>query len=162
MAPLKRHPALMPLSRDHHQGLLFCWKIRQGFANNISVERVVDYARWFYENHLENHFRLEETYVFPLIDETHPLRRKAMSQHRRLRLLFKKLSQGNKPRQIVLGLIEEALEKHIRMEERALFPEIQQSAGNEQLIKMESIIDKAHQTAPDDWHDPFWLRPNKN
>ena len=31
--PLKRSKELAPLSREHHDGLLFAWKIKQGLAN---------------------------------------------------------------------------------------------------------------------------------
>jgi len=38
--PIKRNEALKPLSRDHHHGLLLCWKIRQGIKLNIEPERI--------------------------------------------------------------------------------------------------------------------------
>ena len=36
--PLKRNPNLVPLSREHHYGLLFCWKLKQGLANGTDPE----------------------------------------------------------------------------------------------------------------------------
>ena len=33
--PIKRSEYLKPLSRDHHQGLLLCWKIRTGLKKGI-------------------------------------------------------------------------------------------------------------------------------
>lgn len=37
---IKRTKALQPLSRDHHHGLLLCWKIRQGIKLNVEPERI--------------------------------------------------------------------------------------------------------------------------
>lgn len=35
---MKRNENLVPLSRDHHFGLLCCWKIRQGIKKEVSQE----------------------------------------------------------------------------------------------------------------------------
>ena len=42
--PLKRNPNLVPLSREHHFGLLFAWKLKQGLAKNTSLETMRDYV----------------------------------------------------------------------------------------------------------------------
>lgn len=38
--PIKRHPSLQPLSREHHYGLLLSWKIREGFKREVPPERI--------------------------------------------------------------------------------------------------------------------------
>ena len=45
--PIKRHKAIQPLSREHHQGLLLCWKIGKGFEKGIErgVEQGVEKGR---------------------------------------------------------------------------------------------------------------------
>jgi len=35
--PIKRDKVLQPLSHDHHQGLLLCWKIRTGIKKGIEL-----------------------------------------------------------------------------------------------------------------------------
>ena len=64
--PIKRHSALQGVSREHHHGLLLCWKIRTGVSKNIPLERIKMYADWFYATYLVPHFELEETHIFPL------------------------------------------------------------------------------------------------
>ncbi len=71
--PLKRHTALQPLSHDHHQGLLLCWKIRTGFELGVDHERMKRYTDWFWENHLLPHFIFEEINIFPILGEEHPM-----------------------------------------------------------------------------------------
>ncbi|CAM3726518.1 hypothetical protein FSS13T_01690 [Flavobacterium saliperosum S13] len=133
--PLKRVKELQPLSREHHHGLLLCWKIRTGFSRNIAPERIKRYSDWFYTTYLLPHFELEEEYVFSILKSDNELVKKALSEHRRLRRLFNQGINIEKN----LGLIEEELEAHIRFEERVLFPEVQKVASREQLVKIAEI-----------------------
>lgn len=133
--PLKRVKELQSLSREHHHGLLLCWKIRSGFAKNVSPLRIKNYTDWFYMKYLLPHFELEEEHVFPILKKDHELVRKALVDHRRLRRLFNQSINI----ELNLGLIEEELEAHIRFEERILFPEIQSVATSEQLERIHEI-----------------------
>lgn len=148
--PLKRHKALQPLSRDHHHGLLLSWKIRSGFNKNIETERIKVYVDWFFKTHLIPHFELEETHIFPLLDENDDLIKRALADHRRLKRLFNEQEDIQKS----LHKIEEELEQHIRFEERILFPEIQKIATENQL----AFIEKIHQQDgfEDKLDDEFW------
>ncbi len=148
--PIPRHEAIKPLSRDHHFGLLLCWKIREGFRRNIEPNRMKKYTDWFWENNLQIHFQDEENWLFPLLGNNHELIRKALSDHRRLKRLF----EENVKVADSLSLIEEELERHIRFEERELFNEIQKIASPEQLLALEGKITEG--VNGDDWPDPFW------
>lgn len=154
--PLKRHEALKPLSRDHHQGLLLCWKIREGLKNEVDTSRIVKYAKFFYLSHLVPHFKFEESQVFPLLEPGNVLVRKAIEEHRYLESLFLKNDADNK----TLETLEKALEDHIRFEERILFMEIQKHATVKELDNLEKLEKEAPSSSPDDWEDSFWL-PNK-
>lgn len=147
--PIKRDKNLQSLSRDHHHGLLLCWKIRTGFIKNVEVSRIKRYVDWFYHAHLIPHFEMEEKHIFPILDVNHELVKKALAEHRRLHRLFTN-SDNNKN----LSLIEEELEKHIRFEERVLFNEIQKVATKNQL----STISKFHNDEKfnDNTNDQFW------
>lgn len=149
--PLKRHSSLQPLSRDHHHGLLLCWKIRTGFSKGADPERVKAYADWLFAEHLLPHFELEERHVFPLLgDKEHPMVKRALREHRRLKRLF----TANDDLAKQLSLIEEELTAHIRYEERVLFNELQKVATPEQLAVVEAL--NRGQPFMDDWADQFW------
>ena len=105
--PLKRAVELQPLSRDHHHGLQLCWKIRTGFSKQVEVERIKKYADWYFTTHLVPHFELEEKYIFTILDSKHELVKQALTDHRRLKRLFKQTKDLEK----ALGRIEEELEK---------------------------------------------------
>lgn len=153
--PIKRHEALKPLSREHHQGLLLCWKIRQGFKLNVESQRIKDYTQWFMAHYLEPHFESEEQYVFPVLGNDNELVKRALVEHTRLKQLFnEKADIANALRQI-----EEELESHIRFEERVLFNEIQKKATLDQMAE----IEKRHQEtkfSDDGWKDRFWDSKN--
>ena len=148
--PIKRNEALKPLSRDHHHGLLLCWKIRQGIKLNIEPERIQKYLDWFWMSYLKPHFEIEEQYVFPILGNENELVKQALAEHRRLKRLFENEGELSKTN----SLIEEELEKHIRFEERVLFNAIQSVASSEQLIQIE--IDCVDKCFYENLSDPFW------
>lgn len=148
--PLKRIEELRFLSREHHHGLLLCWKIRSGFAKQIDVSRIKTYVDWFYNNHIQQHFNIEENHIFPILGNGHKLVKKALSEHKRLHKLFN--DEHNV--QNALSLLEEELEQHIRFEERVLFKEIQNIATEKQL----KLIAEIHTDEKfiDNTEDEFW------
>ncbi|WOD45284.1 hemerythrin domain-containing protein [Hwangdonia lutea] len=148
--PQKRHKALQPLSREHHHGLLLSWKIRSGFSKNIEPKRIRAYADWFFKQHLIPHFDMEEAHIFPLLEQDNELIKTALADHRRIKRLFAETENDAK----TLSNIEEELEKHIRFEERVLFPEIQKIATEAQMRHIEKI----HQPEKfeDNLVDEFW------
>ncbi|MCK0132166.1 hemerythrin domain-containing protein [Flavobacteriaceae bacterium F08102] len=149
--PIKRNIALQGLSRDHHHGLLLAWKIRKGFSKNISNDRIKRYVDWFFINYLLPHFKLEETYIFPILGDAHESVMRAQAAHRRLVRLFQKTSNLTS----VLTHIEEELEQHIRFEERQLFNEIQEVASPEQLSKIAEIHEDL--SFVENTEDTFWI-----
>lgn len=147
--PIKRHEVLQPLSRDHHHGLLLCWKIRQGLKKNVTPERIKAYTDWFWKNHLKQHFEAEEKYCFPILPANHENIKRALTEHRRIQRLFTARTELVKN----LNFIEEELEKHIRFEERVLFNQIQEIATDQQL----QAIETAHaEKFEDNTTDEFW------
>jgi iron-sulfur cluster repair protein YtfE (RIC family) len=150
---ITRDKFLTPLSREHHHGLLLCWKIRTGFRRNIELDRILSYADWFYKTYLIAHFEIEEKYVFPVLGNGNDLVKRALKEHRKLRRLFDGINEEHKN----LGLIEEELDAHIRFEERILFNEIQAVASPKQLEEISSRhSDQPELNGKEEWKDEFW------
>lgn len=154
--PLKSHPALIPLSQDHHFGLLLCWKIRTGLERSVEPERISSYVTYFFNDHLSAHFQEEEAYVFSLLHPEDEMRQEAIRQHVRLIKLKEKLQDHPKDLVVTLRQIEQELTAHIRFEERELFAYMQQSLGGEQLSRLQEKIENIHHQVEDHWSDPFW------
>lgn len=151
--PIKRHEALKPLSREHHHGLLLCWKIREGVKRNVETQRIKDYIDWFELKYLDPHFEAEEKYVFPVLGDENALVQRALAEHRRLRRLFNQEEDVYK----AIHAIEEELDLHIRFEERNLFNKIQEVATPEEFAEIE---ERHHSIkfSDDEWKDHFWAR----
>ncbi len=154
MPPIKRHEALISFSRDHHNGLLLVWKIREGLKKNIEPSRIASYVQFAFENDLEPHFREEEKWLFPTLEKNNPGRLRAEADHSHLRELAGKLN--TEARSEWLTEFAKSLEDHIRFEERELFNEIQ-SLPAEVLAPIE-VEFTGHTCANDDeWKDQFWV-----
>lgn len=148
--PIKRHLVLQPLSRNHHHGLLFCWKIRSGVKRGIAVSRMKAHANWFWDTHLVSHFEEEETVVFPILGKGNELIQQAIDEHAELKKLF---SQEDIDYEF-LNYLQVALEKHIRFEERILFNKIQEAASADQLAAVEQHITAEGEKL--EWQDDYW------
>ncbi len=148
--PIKRNEALVQLSRDHHYGLLLCWKIREGIKRRIEPQRIKNYVDWFWLHHLEQHFEIEEKYLFPILGNQNEMVEQALAEHRRLKVLFENENDLHNS----ISLIEKELEKHIRFEERVLFNEIQKHATKEQLQQIHRYHSDGNFS--DNLTDLFW------
>ena len=149
--PIKRAPELKSFSHDHHHGLLLCWKIKTGMAKNVELKLIKEYVDWFYLNHLQEHFELEEKYIFSILETDNELVQLALKEHKRLNDLFKATSDL----ETNLKCIEKELEAHIRFEERILFAEIQKSATKAQMKKIEEVHSKEAFIENEDAN--FWI-----
>src|SRR5262245_17573787 len=112
---MKRNENIVPLSRDHHNGLLFSWKIRKGISKNIDKERIRKYVQYFWEDHLQKHFEEEESLLFNKIQ--HELCDKAYADHAQIRSLIEEIITGDVPLEKYASLAD-ILDEHIRFEER--------------------------------------------
>lgn len=135
MPPIKRHETLKPLSRDHHHGLLLCWKLRQGIQRKVDPQRMMEYCVTFHKQQLLPHFALEEEAIFPILGNEHELVKRALTEHRRLTRLF----TGTDDPLNRISQIEKELEAHIRFEERVLFSEIEAVASPPDLDRIDRL-----------------------
>jgi iron-sulfur cluster repair protein YtfE (RIC family) len=154
--PLKRHSALIPLSQDHHFGLLLAWKIRKGLKVGFEKHRIADYLEYFFKSHLEPHFEMEEKYLFPYLPEEDPYRKRAELEHRDLRTLQAEISSHPQGGGEMLSQFADELEAHIRFEERELFEHMQEALNPKELKELEGKIQELHHKVEDTWEDQFW------
>ena len=131
--PAKRHPSLIPLSHDHHHGLVLAFRLREGLPRNRKPsdspqEQAEDAVRFFRDN-LVPHFRAEEEALFPAMRACAPqaavLLDTLMTEHAEMRFYIEQLSQVPHDAATLSPLLKafgNLLERHIRHEERELFP----------------------------------------
>lgn len=148
---MKRDENIVTLSRDHHTALLFCWKIRQGIKRKVTTERIHTYVQYFWNNHLEQHFKEEETILFAAIQDS--LCEQAIAEHKELRKTIAATATTDN-----LNLLADTLDNHIRFEERILFPHLEKILAEETLAAIGKRLQAMHETHPKDLYaDEFWV-----
>ncbi|HZF66285.1 MAG TPA: hemerythrin domain-containing protein [Chitinophagaceae bacterium] len=151
--PLKRSRELSAFSREHHEGLLFVWKIRQGIRNLVSPRRIAAYCQWFCKKHLEKHMQQEEAMLTSILSNEHPMMQKMFDEHEAIRVKIASLEDylSNKH----LARLADVVEYHIRFEERELFQLIEQIATSDQLRSIEEQLRTGNEYE-EQWQDNFW------
>ena len=153
--PIKRHPAIVSFSRDHHFGLLLVWKIRQGLNKAVDAERISDYVLYFFKEDLEKHFKEEEQLLFSRLPGDDPLRRRAEADHQSVYKLVTAIGK-KKDDAILLDQLADELERHIRFEERELFNHLQTNIPENELEKIAERFSTDSRAIDEQWKDSFW------
>jgi hemerythrin-like domain-containing protein len=145
---MKRHPALIPLLREHHDGLVQAVRLRRAAANEDASARLAVAREFveFFRNKERVHLREEEEELFPLFlryVRSHPAPlREARVQHVQLEGFARKLgvavAAGSVDRE-TLAAAGELLDAHIRLEERHLFPLIEDLVPDDELGRLRLV-----------------------
>lgn len=145
-----RHESLVPLSKDHYHGLLLAQQIKT--AERVMMPgwpsdavRQAAFICSFFAEHLTPHFADEERALFPLVVEHVP---SASSQvedllrdHRAMEDFARRFKQPD-PARVATQISEfgDLLERHIRKEERELFPLFEAKAPAEILERVGHLL----------------------
>lgn len=146
----------MPLSREHHTGLLFCWKLRQGIKRNVPTGRMQAYVQYFWDTHLQPHFGEEEALLFRQVP--HKFCEAALAQHRQIQDLVGQITAAGTAPPEAYAALAALIDEHIRFEEREVFPYLEASLSAESLSRIGAALKKTHAAPPaDNYPDEFWL-----
>jgi len=143
---MKRHPSLAPLSREHHGGLILSQLLKKnapaykGMPTDTAGK--ITYAIQFYITELLPHFDMEEKIgkelmgINSLLDESIT---EIVEEHVLLRYLFTGI-KGNADAESYLDVLGNTLEKHIRKEERIVFPMIEECVDEAMMERIENLL----------------------
>jgi hemerythrin-like domain-containing protein len=148
---MKRTPELRTLSEDHHHGLVQARRLRkaaEGEETN-SAEAAVKGFLDFWQKETALHFRKEEEVLLPIMaryggDLSREPLVEMIQDHAHIRGLVMQLSDeaiGGNVRQETLHEIGERLEAHIRLEERVVFPLIEESLSEAALTELAARLE---------------------
>src|SRR3954468_12900293 len=158
-SPIKRDRNLVLLSRDHHDGLLLVWKIRQGIKLEADRALITKYIVNVFDNELELHFNEEESLLFNQLPATDELRINAEDQHAAIRkkiAAFRSSAIYSDADLLSFALL---LEEHIRFEERTLFPYLEKMIPGKLLEEVGKQLEKDHAAKEClVWHEEFWIK----
>ena len=155
---MKRHESLVPLSRDHHFGLIMAQQLILGHAPAPRADWPTDRAQQvlrllaFYESDLRAHFEIEEAYVFPaarpsLVDGERQVDA-LLADHEAMRAMIRGFeadpASGLEERLLAFGHL---LKSHIQREERQLFQDMQAACEPGTLETLGAEVAAAHEGA---------------
>lgn len=136
---MKRHETLAPLSREHHAALILAQLLKKGAPVYKDLptgkEEKIIYAQNMFQNSLKEHFEKEELLI-KKVQHCHAdiekLGREIMAEHQQLTEFFLSLDKATN-QEDSMDYLGNALDTHIRKEERVLFPLIQQHCTEKEL-----------------------------
>lgn len=129
---MRRHEALIPLTHDHHHALVQVRKLKSAAKGSEDVRRATaeEFIDFFFEETL-NHFHEEERVIGPLVayeDEIRVTWERLLQEHVLIHALVLGLQRENDQGVASADTLRElatTLQRHIRLEEKVLFPLIQ-------------------------------------
>jgi hemerythrin-like domain-containing protein len=147
---VKRHAELRSFSDDHHQGLVNARRLKRAAAGEET--ELADAARDFLEFWRQDtslHFRKEEEVLLPVLARhggnlAEPSVVEMLAQHARIRGLAMELGDELGRQRIkgeTLRKLGEQLEAHIRLEERRVFPFIEETLPEHALKEVTSRLE---------------------
>jgi hemerythrin-like domain-containing protein len=150
-AAMKRKPELRTLTEDHHHGLVHARRLhrmQEGEEAN-SLESAAKEFLDFWQKETSIHFRKEEEVLLPVVaryggDLSQDSLIEMLAQHAHIRALIMRLSDevmGGNVRTGTLHEIGEQLEAHIRLEERVVFPLVEESLSEAALTELAARLE---------------------
>jgi hemerythrin-like domain-containing protein len=135
---VKRSDALASLSRQHHHGLFAAMKLKRADAAGAAAARAAFVDYW--EREGRDHFRAEEEVLLPAYarhgEHDHPAVVRVLVEHVDLRRRGEDAAASEHPNPDDLHELGERLERHIRHEERVLFPLIEETLPEDELARV--------------------------
>lgn len=135
---MKRHEALHPLTHHHHHTLIMAQQLKKA-DESTSIQEMTRQVIDFWKNDGEDHFRDEEEVLLPLYAQYESVDqdciRDMLIEHVQIRSLVQQIRLNNKPRRELFHELGHLLEKHVRLEERVIFPMIEKVVPENYLFQ---------------------------
>jgi len=136
---MKRSPVLQPLSREHHTALSLAKACERAALSGDTQQVGIACQRAMraFSTELEQHFRLEEQSLLPLLTsaDTQVLVQRTLADHQHLRALLAGL-QNNEI--AALSDFGKCLVAHVRFEEKELFAALEPLLHERAITDLES------------------------
>jgi len=139
---MKRHEALIPLSHHHHHALVMALEMKKAGTEKSEknykqlIREMID----FWKEDGQDHFRDEEDILLPVYLEyaeqpNEGLVKQMLYQHAQIRSLIRHLRESQNTSYDKVNELGKLLDEHIRLEERELFPMIEEAVPDKYLYE---------------------------
>ncbi len=146
---MKRHPSLRDLSVDHHHALVQAHRLQKSADADAQTQQSTfdDFAR-FWREHTSPHFREEEEALLPFFarygdvdqDPIRQMQREHILIRRDAASLFALGADDASTRNSAMQSLGGQLEAHVRLEERVVFPLIEEALPEEALAQLPQVL----------------------
>jgi hemerythrin-like domain-containing protein len=140
---MKRHTALAPLSRDHQHTLALAQRLRRATPATAGQAVAAFLAAWDLEEKL--HFRIEEEILLPAYaartDPVDPIVLKVLLDHLAIRCHAERVATDASVQR--LHALGERLASHVHLEEREMFPLIEERLSDVELSTLGARLEAA-------------------
>ncbi len=162
----RRHPALVPLSREHRDALGLAFRLHNpappGPVTPMTPEstpssRATETIE-FFDRSLVRHFRTEENLLFPFLRELFgespeivALVTTLVDEHEEMKRLVDELRghlASGEPADATLTAFADLLESHVRVEERRLFADVPSDLADDRTANLEEALREALDAPP--------------
>lgn len=141
---MKRHKALIPLSDEHHQGLVWAKRFRDLPEEMSAVEAqdLVDTFIPVWHSEINPHFQKEEQILLPVFARTEATLSDSIVEMLRQHVFIRRdvLLLQDSPVVDVMHRLGSLLQDHIRLEEREVFPFIERESSDELLARIGQML----------------------
>jgi len=145
---MKRSRELRPLSSEHHQALLVAFQVKKGLEGHPEaagaprdLPGLLSLARRFERQVFAPHAEAEEALLSPHLSDLD--RGRLAAEHVALKGMVEQAgSEASGPRRAALASFAELLERHVRWEERELFPWAEAHLDAAELARIGTELEK--------------------
>ena len=138
---MQRHPALQPLSRDHHDVLVVARTLNKSVQDQATQRSALRSFVTLWNDELRSHLELEERWLTPHLSDD--LRRRMTSDHTRIREMsadvVNLVSSDLEPPTEFVAELADVLRNHVRWEEREVFESLQATLSTQELEDLAKI-----------------------
>lgn len=156
---MKRKKELETLSWEHHNGLVSAFRLQKGLKNKADLNVMREYILDIWENELLHHFWMEEEILIKplkLNSDGLELLKQLLDEHADFRGKINHFkNDGNSLADRILDFAV-SLNKHIRFEERELFPYIESNFSGQKLAEVSKFLHDHHKSECFNWQNQFW------
>lgn len=148
-----RFRQLVPLSKEHEDGMIFINRIRAGLDKKVAVDRLGRYICWYWKNHIRPHFFLEERILLPYIPASNFFGKRLQEEHDEITELI--IAIDDDPQKESMNSFCKLIEAHIQFEEEHLYSYLERQLGKNQLDAIYRVL-MNHPVNNEAWHDEYW------
>ncbi len=145
---MKRHPSLRDLSVDHHHALVQAHRLQSADTDAQTQQATFDDFVRFWREHTRPHFREEDEALLPFFARYGDIDQEPIRQMQREHILIRRdvaalltMSAGDSStRNAAMQALGRQLEAHVRLEERVVFPLIEEALPEEAIFQLPAAL----------------------